>query len=213
VPPSPETPKPAGFLRSLFGPSKKEIWQNLCSEIGASYVDGGVWKGDKVQAAHGEWTITLDTYVVSAGKSTVTYTRLRAPYVNPDGFRFTVYRRNFFSDLAKRFGMQDVTVGHADFDEHFIIKGNDEAKLRALFDDAKLRELLEAQPAVVFTVKDDEGYFGRHFPAGTDELSFAVRGVIQDVERLKQLFELFSETLDQLCRMGSAYKDSPAVRL
>ena len=200
-------------LRQLFGPNKEEVWRKLCSEIGGTYVDGGFWKGDKVQAAHGEWTITLDTYVVSTGKTTVSYTRLRAPYVNPDGFRFTVYRRGLFTDIAKWFGMQDVEVGHAGFDEDFVIKGSDSDKLRTLFDDSKLRELLEAQPEVHFTVGDDEGFFGAHFPDGTDELCFTVVGVIKDTDRLKKLFELFAETLDQLCRMGSAYKGAPSLKL
>jgi hypothetical protein len=34
-------------------------------------------------------------------------------------------------------------------------------------------------------------------------------GAIQDLDRLKQLFELFSATLDQLCAMGSAYCGCP----
>ena len=202
-----------GVLRELFGPSKQEIWQNLCTELGGTFVDGGFWKGDKVQVSHGEWIITLDTYTVSTGKSSITFTRLRAPYVNPDGFRFSVSRKGLFTDIAKWMGMQDVTVGYAQFDEDFVIKGKDEAKLRLLFDDAKLRDLLEAQPEVHFEVDDDEGFFGTRFPPGTDELSFRVQGVIKDADRLKALFELFSETLDQLCRMGSAYKDAPGIRL
>ena len=51
---------------------------------------------------------------------------MRAPYVNPDGFRFTIYRQGVFSDIGKWLGMQDVTVGCPEFDEAFIIKGNNE---------------------------------------------------------------------------------------
>jgi hypothetical protein len=40
-----------------------------CTELGADYVQGGGWKRDKVQAAHDEWTITLDTYAVSTGNT------------------------------------------------------------------------------------------------------------------------------------------------
>jgi len=40
-----------------------------------------------------------------------------------------------------------------------------------------------------------------------------VVGVVKDVARLKQLFELFAETLDQLCRIGSAYEKSPGLKL
>lgn len=199
------------ILRKLLGPSKEEIWRQLCGKIDGRYIEGGFWKGDKVEATHGEWTITLDTYTVSNGKSSVTYTRMRAPYVNPDGFHFTIYRKGIFSDIAKWFGMQDVAVGYEPFDQDFIIKGNSEMKLRQLFADARIRELIAAQPAIRFTVKDDEGWFGAALPEGVDELYFEVVGVIKDVEQLKMLYELFAETLDQLCHIGSAYENKPNV--
>jgi hypothetical protein len=206
-----------GLLRQLFGPSKEEVWRQLCSEIGAQYVEGGFWKGDKVQAHCGEWTITLDTYTTSNSTgnntTTTTYTRLRAPYVNKDGFQFTIYRKGFFSDLGKLLGMQDVQVGCPEFDEAFIIKGNDEAKLRALFADPKLRQLMEMQPAIYLTIKDDEGWFSTAFPEGVDELYFSVTGVIRDVEQLKSLYYLFAEVLHQLCHIGSAYENDPKLEL
>jgi hypothetical protein len=199
--------------RRAFGPSSKAMWRKLSDELGGRYVEGGFWKGEKVQVDHDEWTVTLDRYVVSTGKVTVVYTRMRAPYANPDGFRFTIYRRGFFSDIAKKLGMQDVGVGHESFDRDFIIKGTDENKLRRLFANKRIRELIEAQPEIKLEVRDDEGWFGPKFPEGTDELVFLVTGVIKDVDRLKTLYELFAETLDELCRMRSAYKHAPGVEL
>ena len=195
----------------FFGPSKQGIWRQLSAEIGAKYVDGGFWKGDKVQATHGEWTVTLDTYTVSTGKTHVVYTRMRAPYVNPAGFRFTIYRKGLFTEIAKWLGMQDVQVGHEPFDQAFVIKGTDEGLLRALFSNARLRDLVDRQKDIHFTVKNDEGWFGATFPEGVDELYFSVVGVIKDVERLKLLYELFAETLEQLCAIGSAHKIDPGV--
>src|SRR3982750_2228052 len=110
-------------IRNWFGPSRRQIWQQLSDELGATYVNGRAFKADKVQVTHGEWTITLDTYAVSTGKVTMVFTRLRAPYINPDHFRFTIYRRGFFSDIAKWLGMRDIEVGHEEFDRDFIIKG------------------------------------------------------------------------------------------
>jgi hypothetical protein len=206
-----------GLLRQLFGPSREEIWRQLCSEIDAQYVEGGFWKGDKVQAHHEQWTITLDSYTVSQSTgethSSTTYTRVRAPYVNKDGFRFTIYRKGFFSDLGRLFGMQDVEVGYPEFDEAFVIKGSDEEKLRALFSNSRIRQLLEMQPQVHLTVKDDEGWFSTAFPEGVDELYFSVVGVIKDVERLKSLYLLYAEVLNQLCHIGSAYENDPQLEL
>ena len=85
-----------------FGPSQDEVWRQLSEEIGAEFVQGGFWKGgSKVQAQVGPWTVTLDTYTVSSGHSHYTFTRMRAPYVNPDGFRFKIFRRSVLSDLDK----------------------------------------------------------------------------------------------------------------
>jgi hypothetical protein len=181
-----------------FGPSKDEVWRQLSQEIRAEFVGGGFWKGNKVQAHVGPWTITLDTYTVSDGHSSTTFTRMRAPYVNPEGFRFTIYRKGFFSDLGKFLGMQDIEVGDFEFDEAFIIKGNDEGKLCGLFANPKIRQMIQDQPKIRENV---------------DELHFQVVGVIKDVERLKALFDLFAAVLDQLCRIGSAYKQEPGVSL
>ncbi len=202
-----------GVLRTWFGPSKEEIWRQLSESLGGRYVEGTFLKSGKVEAEHGQWVVTLDTHVVSTGKATVVFTRLRAPYVNPDSFRFTIYRKGLFSNLGKWLGMQDIVVGDPVFDEAFIIKGSDERRVRALFADRKLRELIAAQPEMHLEVKDDERWFGKKFPEGVDELCFQVLGVIKDVERLQQLFALFAETLDQLCRIGSAYEDAPGVTL
>lgn len=201
------------LLRQLFGPSREEIWRQLAELVHGQYVEGGFLKGDKVVAAHGEWTVTLDRYVVSTGKVTMAFTRFRAPYVNPDGFRFRIYRRSVVSCLGKALGMQDIEVGDPSFDEAFIIKGSDEARVRQLFSNAKIRELTAAQPEVEFSVKNDEGFFGPAFPEGVDELHFLASGGLHDVEKLKGVFDLFAEVLDELCRMGSAYRTDPHLTL
>jgi len=197
-----------------FGPSKDEVWRQLSQEIGAEFVEGGFWTstGSKVQAHVGPWIVTLDIGRSDEdGKSTVT--RLRAPYVNPEGFRFTIYRKGFLSDLGKLLGMQDIEVGDPEFDEAFIVKGNDEPKVRALFAKPQIRQMIKAQPEFRLDVKDSEGWFGPKFPDDVDELHFQVVGEIKDLERLKALFDLFAAVLDELCRIGSAYKREPGITL
>lgn len=197
------------MLRSLFGPSKAEVWRELSRQISADYVDGGFWKGQKVAATSGPWTVTLDTYTVSTGKSSVTFTRMRAPYVNRDGFRFQIYRAGIFTALGVMLGMQDIKIGDAGFDRQFVVKANDADQVKTLLANEQLRGLLLQQPGVHLKVADDEGWFGQQFPEGVDELYFQVAGVIKDLDRLKSLFGLFSETLESLCRIGSAYETPP----
>lgn len=202
-----------GLLRQVFGPSKEEIWSQLSREIGAEYDEGGMFKAGKVVVSHREWEITLDTYTVSTGKSHITYTRMRAPYVNRDGFRFNIYRKSVFSWLGRLFGVKDVEVGDAFFDDQFIIQGEPEHLVRSLLTNAKIRQLIQEQKDIHFEIKDDEGLFRKSFPEGVDMLYFQVVGVIKDKDRLKSLFDLFALVLDQLCRLGSAYETDPNVKL
>jgi hypothetical protein len=202
-----------GKLREMFGPNREQVWRQLAQEIGATYADGGFWRGDKVEAKVKAWTVTLDTYTVSTGKSSATFTRMRAPYVNPDGFRFKIYRKGLFSALAKKLGMQDIEVGEREFDDAFIVQGNEASKVLSLLAAPRLRQMMLAMPGFYLEVKDSEGVFGPKFPANVDELYFQVGGVIRDVAVLKGLFDLFAEVLNTLCHIGSAYENDPQLTL
>jgi hypothetical protein len=103
--------------------------------------------------------------------------------------------------------MQDVEVGRPEFDKAFLIQGNDEAKMRALFANPRIRELIQAQPQVAFGIIDNDGWGGVKFPDGVDELYFMLMGIVADVERLKSLVDLLTETLNHLCYADDADKD------
>jgi hypothetical protein len=202
------------ILRKLFGPSKEEVWNLLAQQIGAEFKRGEGWTGrSRVDANVGQWVVTLDTFTVSTGKSTITFSRMRAPFVNRDGFRFTITRAGIFNPIARVLGFQDVEVGDPDFDKAFVVKTNDQPRVRTLLADPDLRAKLALQPALTLSVLDDEGWFGAKFPRGVDELKFHAHGVIKDLVRLQHLFELFAATLHRLCHIGSAYEDDPGIRL
>ena len=194
----------------VFGPGQDEVWRQLSREIGAEFVECGFRKRNKVQAHVGPWTVTLDTY--SDGQ--LAFTRIRAPYVNTGGFRFKIYRKSLrFSDLDKLLGMEDIEVGDPEFDDAFIIRGNYERQVRELFANPKIRKMIQAQPALVLKVEDSKRWVGPRFPRDVDELILQGHGVINDVGRLKVMFELFAAVLDQLWRIGSASEQTPGVDL
>lgn len=72
---------------------------------------------------------------------------------------------------------------------------------------------MELQKSIYLEVKDDDGFFISHFPSNVDELYFVVNGVIKDIERLKDLYELFAEVLKELCVMSIASSEQPGVEL
>ena len=200
------------LLKALFGPSRKDIWQQLSGELGGQFHEGGLFTQSAVQARTDDWIITLDTFTSGDGKTNQTYTRLRAPYFNPEGFRFEVYRASIFSGLGKALGMQDIEVGHPRFDQDFVIKGNAARRVRRLFDNEKIRHLIDAQPRIRLSVKGHDGWLSK-FPAGVDELYFQAAGVIKDLAQLQTLFDLFAEILQQVCHEGKAYEDDVRIHM
>lgn len=203
-----------GFLQTLFGPSREEVWAQLSAQIGGELVGGG-WRGNKVQVRVNHWILTLDTYTVSSENQSTTYTRFRAPFLNQDGFRFNIYRAGLFTELGKLFGLQDLEIDDPLFDQTFVVQANSKAKVRALLSNARIRELLHAQPTIgKFTIRDHEGWFtSSGYPEGVDVLYFQVGGVIKELPRLKDLYDLFAEVLNHLCHLDSAYLDDIHLHL
>jgi hypothetical protein len=196
------------LLDRFFGPTRDAVWEQFAEEIGGNFYDGGFWLGDsKVRAHSGDWIVTLDTYKDQHG---TIFTRLRAPFVNKDGFVFTVFRDGSFEDRHSA-DDQDLEVGEADFDARFVIKSNNLDEVKKLFSDEKIRALLKKQPHVYFRASKESGWYSKEFPDGIGELLFLARGEIRDLGRLKELYTLFGETLDQLCRIGAAASDDPGL--
>ena len=203
--------------KSVFGPSKDEIWTQIAADIGGEFIEGGFWGKDVLIYKHGEWQILLDTYTVTSSTGTATtsttYTRMRVPFINKDGLYFKISREGFFSSIGKFFGMQDIEIGDSFFDKQFIIKGNDPEKIKLLLADDRIKELCQTQPRIHLRIKDDEGWFGTDFPEGVDELCFECVGVIKETALLKALFGLFCLILQRLVQIDSAYEDDPQVKL
>ena len=201
------------LLKAWFGPSRAEIWKKLSTELGARYTAGTWLRSARIDVAHGPWTITLDTFTVHANNAHIPFTRLRAPFLNTERLRLRIYRSNVFAEIGKWFGMQDIAVGSVQFDDDFVIKANNEARVRAFCANASLQKKLSAQKSITLSVEDNEGWFGPKFPPDTDELRVVVSGHLKDTARIEELFDLFAEALDQLCSIGACYEKKPGLSL
>lgn len=202
-----------GLLHDIFGPSKNEIWSQIAAEVGGEFKKDGRFKSGGIRCKHQQWELLLDTYVVSTGQTSITYTRMRAPFINKDGLYVKLYRKSLLTGIRSFFGMHDIEIGDPYFDDEFIIKGNSADQIRLLLADPQLKTLINAQPRISLEIKDDEGFFGTTFPDGVDQLVFLAVGVMKDVEAVKGLFELFAVFLERLVQIDSAYENDPGVRL
>jgi hypothetical protein len=98
--------------------------------------------------------------------------------VMPSSFASTGANRA--SNIRKAFGMQDVVVGFKQFDDDFIIQGNDERKLKALFHNDLIRRIISWQPHIQLWNEVDDSFSYDDWGQGVSELRFEVVGVIMD---------------------------------
>jgi hypothetical protein len=189
-----------------------ESWEELCARVAACGVEKYL-HGECVSLKCGDWRVTLDANVVTAGGAGVAVTRMRAPFVSADGFRFKLNRRGLLDTLGRLVGIHTSETGESDFDRDFHIETNDASKLRRLFADAELRRLVRAQPAMNLEVRGGDGPLGARLPDGVCELCFRAPGFVSDAERLARLFALFALTLERLRDLGSARTCGPEVSL
>jgi len=206
---------------------QEQAWKQLATEVGGELITrrerGRRFLGRHLQLAvvgkAGRSPIALDLKF-EAGADTVPswfVTRIRAPYVARDTFSFSIKRlRARLTDgallrgMAKLTGRHTVEPGDLGFDRDFLITANDTAQVRALLADPGLCGLIQSQPAIdISAARPGWRLFKGSGSQRLSVLRFEEEGVITDVGRLKSLFELFQETLNQLCQIGSALPEEP----
>ncbi len=184
--------------------NRREAFQAAASELDATFVAGKRSSGDQVHLEHGPWKVILDTYVVSTGQTTVTYTRARALFVAKNDFTLRISRRNIFSRIAELFGFYGLLVGDKEFERKYKTKSSSDARGRSLMMDRRLRELIMVQPSLRLEVRRLSWGMRRKRGDGVRAVAVQTTGVIKDPERLADYVRLVAATLDQLARIGGA---------
>ena len=196
----------------MFSSGSKAVWRQLVAEVGGEFIEGGLLGSDSVRAKFKQWTIFLDTYSES-GRDTV-YTRFIVPYQSLDGATWRIKRKGMESwianlpglrQLGKLFAPPEIEVGDPDFQREFIINGTNSEKMVSMLAKQEIRRLIHRlqDPYFVATARD--------YQSGPRELRlyFQAPGMVEDLQQLKSVFELFEVTLDQLVAIGSASEEAP----
>lgn len=181
--------------------SVDEAFARVARAVGGE-AHSGFGFAPRVQKQTGDWILTLKHVATDLGR----VTRLRAPYRNPESFSFAVRHERFLDDVLESLGfLQDIIIGDPELDQRFVFKGTSRARVRALFTEPRVREILRKQPKLDLRVSRITAP-GPPFPKGVRELHFLERSTIVDVPRLVSLFELFELLLPRLCPDSQGYE-------
>ncbi len=187
---------------------QREAWEQLSSELNGEYIESKAFKVPRVILPYKNFKICLDTYTVSTGQSTITYTRMRTIFINKPEFTFKTYKEGFFAKIGKALGMADIEIGDVDVDKKLIIKSPDEYLVKDLLirDDvkAKLLEIKNINLQIEKKFYEDAGHMYRE-----STLNQTVTGVIKDVELLKSWYYLFTAVIDGMMALDITEDTAP----
>ncbi len=186
---------------------RREAFQAAASDLDATFVEGKRSSGDQVHLEHGPWKVILDTYVVSTGQVTITYTRARALYVAKDDFTLRVTRKNFFTRIAELVGFYGLLVGDRELERKYKIKSSSEPRGRSFMMDDRLRELILVQPSLRLDIRRLSWGQRRKKGKGVRRVTVQTTGVIKDPDRLANYVRVVAAALDQLVRIGVAQQE------
>lgn len=184
--------------------TRREAWHAVASALDGQCVEGSRPVTDKAVFQHLRWTIVLDTYTVSTGQTSVTYTRVRAPFTGTGDFKLTVTRRTWLSRFNIVLRARTIKVGSRMFDEKYVTRTNNEGRARALFNSSDIRRLIMVQPSLHFEIRRPSWSRRRELSEGARDVTVRTTGVITDPVRLENYVMLVAHTLDQLLRIESA---------
>ena len=187
-------------------------FRQLAPEIGGQFIEPGLIGYPVIHAPHRHWIVTLDFIALATGAHGRPRLRLRAPFANPQDFRFIIYRKAFLN--TPRSPLPVIQTGHADFDTSFGVKTNDASLMLKLFTSPsipRLSNLLSTSDELLIT--DHDHLLGAPLPQGVSLLWIFTENYVDDPGQLKGVFESFTETLDQLASLGIASDREPEYKL
>ena len=203
--------------RKTFASTQERIWDELASQLHGKFQNEPGITRDRIVAQVDHWRIVLDIHVYPGWHMQQHFTRLRAPFINAEGFRFHLHRNGPLGQLADITGLDrlgsDIKIGDAAFDRHFTIRSNRPETIKSLLASARVRDLLEQAGNVRVDVLADDGEFGPYFPPAVDELRLETPDQVQSLERLRVFYNLFAEILHGMCHLGSAYERDPKLEI
>ncbi|CAM2010367.1 hypothetical protein [Acanthopleuribacter pedis] len=133
------------------------LWERVGNRLGARQVKPWFYRGPTLIHEYRHWEIMLSLGFRRVGQKKVTRVGVRV--LNPDGLHMRLFPENLLVRLGKMVGMQDIQVGHAPFDDTYLIQSNQPKQVKALLSDPQLQQAVLALSRVQLCVKPKQRLF------------------------------------------------------
>ncbi len=172
------------------GKTKEEVWLQLETDLRG--IDNILDYSAVLQI--GDNSILLEIIMDPGGGFESSYgrTRLRVLVNTKDEFTFAIYEEKFLDTAGKLFGMQDVIIGYPEIDDRLIVKTNNENRIKEIFADVTVQNILAAVDHFRFflTNSEDKGSFQE-----SATLELIIEEAITEPSKLQKIIDSFISVL------------------
>lgn len=184
------------------GSEVAETWRRVAEAADGQMVPGSSGKDPALIVDVAGLTLEVEKEVVSTGQSAVVFTRARALFRAPDGFRLKVVRRNPLHRIAELFGGRDVRLGHRDFDRIFTVRTDAIGRARSLLARGTIVSALVEHPEWRLEVKPAGWTERRKLGGDVFGLQLRTRGLITDETVLEGFVAVATDLIEGLGELG-----------
>jgi hypothetical protein len=176
--------------------------QKWAAQLGLKFIPADGWTGSgRVTGCRRGKQIDFFNYTTGSGKSRQTWCAVTARPAVASELTFTLQKRSFLTKIEKLFGIHEITVGDAAFDQAWFVQTNQPEFLRAALIPELRVKLMAARSAGAvgkFTLKDGE-------------VKYAEIGTFSAAKRMDRLAGLTDVVCD-LADVAEVAADGPGQR-
>jgi hypothetical protein len=161
--------------------TEQDVWNQLADDLANDILEYAV-----ILKQDGNTTaLQIDIDPGGGFEGGYAFTSLIAPVANPTDFKFAIHHEGFLDEVGKFLGMQDVKIGHAEFDDNVIVKTNDEEQVKKIFNQDSARNIF-------INLTDYNMHISRH---PEPQLKLEIEDGITDVNKLRSIYNSFYAVL------------------
>lgn len=189
------------FHSNIFG--WEYVWRDFADSKGGKITSDSSKENDpiiKIEVPV-EGTRAWITFVPATlkGKSRGTGTSASLVYPPSEDFAFSIRTEKGVDQIGKALGMQDIQLGDHDFDSRFLIQGTDVGKVRNLFADMHLRDLiLNNGPSELRLHQEGDINSEHKVPAGKHAVVYNSERMLDKFEQLDDVYKVLASVVHRL---------------
>ncbi|MCC6372495.1 MAG: hypothetical protein IT236_15940, partial [Bacteroidia bacterium] len=142
--------------------------KQFSDENNGKYFSGETEIDDYVVISHLNYKIIFDKYLhyqlYKGQPNDQEYSRVRLEFESPDQLKFNLKLRTYTDSFNELFGPDTIKTRDKQFDRKFVLKGNNESKILAIFKDERIRHLTLQHGELKLGILYNKGMFGEQIP-------------------------------------------------